>query len=278
MSAAPQAHLIAGERLHLHQGPIDLIIGVGGPGREAAFARATRRFEGLLAGLAAELPLLRSPLPLESLPRDPVGRAMVAACAPHAALWVTPMAAVAGAVADAVLAAMALGPEVRKGYVNNGGDIALHLGPGGAMRALSPGGALLIGAADPARGLATSGWRGRSHSLGIADAVTVAAPSAAAADVAATLIANAVDLPGHPAITRRPASDLSPESDLGVRPVTVAVGPLSEAEEARALERGAALARSFVARGLICQAQLLLGRQSRHLGPEETLEKDRLHA
>ena len=53
------------------------------------------------------------------------------------------------------------------------------------------------------RGIATSGWRGRSFSLGIADAVTVLAATAAEADAAATVIANAVDLPGHPAIDTR---------------------------------------------------------------------------
>ena len=34
----------------------------------------------------------------------------------------------------------------------------------------------------------------------------------------------AVDIPGHPAITRRPACELSPDSDLGARPVTTGVG------------------------------------------------------
>ena len=53
------------------------------------------------------------------------------------------------------------------------------------------------------RGVATSGWRGRSFSLGIADAVTVLARTGAAADAAATIIANAVDLPGHPAVDAR---------------------------------------------------------------------------
>ena len=42
---------------------------------------------------------------------------------------------------------------------------------------------------SPVRGVATSGWRGRSHSLGIADSVTVLAATAAMADAAATVIA-----------------------------------------------------------------------------------------
>ena len=60
--------------------------------------------------------------------------------------------------------------------------------------------------------------------------VTVLADTAACADVAATLIANAVDLPGHGAITRAPARTLFPDSDLGAIPVTTDVGALSAAE------------------------------------------------
>ncbi len=37
------------------------------------------------------------------------------------------MAAVAGAVADHILAAMIAGRRLAKAYVNDGGDIALHL-------------------------------------------------------------------------------------------------------------------------------------------------------
>ena len=85
----------------------------------------------------------------------------------------------------------------------------------------------MIEADDPARGIATSGRHGRSFSLGIADAVTVLARTAAQADAAATIIANAVDLPGHPAILRCPAHDLQPDSDLGARLVTRDVGDLS---------------------------------------------------
>ena len=73
-------------------------------------------------------------------------------------------------------------------------------------------------------GVATSGRHGRSFSLGIADAVTVLARTASQADAAATIIANAVDLPGHPAVRRMPANELQPDSDLGARPVTRDVG------------------------------------------------------
>jgi ApbE superfamily uncharacterized protein (UPF0280 family) len=126
-------------------------------------------------------------------------------------------------------------------------------------------GSLFVSADQAVRGIATSGWRGRSFSLGIADAVTVLADTAAMADAAATIIANAVDLPGHAAIERRPARDLAPDNDLGDRPVTVAVGALSEAEKARALERGCRAAERDLERRLIRAAALHLGGLTRQV-------------
>ena len=139
---------------------------------------------------------------------------MMAAVAPYCErTFITPMAAVAGAVAEEILNAMTAAAELSRAYVNNGGDIALHLAPGEhfvAGMVERPDRPSLFGTAtldwaQPVRGIATSGWRGRSFSLGIADAVTVLADRAAMADAAATIIANAVDLPGHPAIVRVPA-------------------------------------------------------------------------
>jgi ApbE superfamily uncharacterized protein (UPF0280 family) len=204
---------------------------------------------------------------------------MAAACRPHLAQFVTPMAAVAGAVADHVLAAMTAAADLTRAYVNDGGDIALHLMPGERLacgmvaRLHDPrlDGRAVIAAEMPIRGIATSGRAtlgegGRSFSLGIADAVTVFARSAAAADVAATLIANAVDLPGHPAVRRRPAREIDPESDLGERPVTVAVGALTPAEIAAALARGRAEAEAMRAAGLIEAAALFLRGEAEVVG------------
>jgi ApbE superfamily uncharacterized protein (UPF0280 family) len=176
------------------------------------------------------------------------------------------MAAVAGSVADEILGAMCAAARLDRAYVNNGGDIALHLGLGeefkiglmdrpdadGVLRMLS------IDADDPVRGVATSGRHGRSFSFGIADAVTVLARTASQADAAATVIANAVDLPSHPAITRVPASELQPDSDLGTRLVTREVGVLSDSDIARALASGAAEARHLLEAGLIEAAVLRL--------------------
>ncbi|MEM6887101.1 MAG: UPF0280 family protein [Pseudomonadota bacterium] len=264
MTAAPQHALLPDGRLHLHHGPIDLIIGLDAEDRTALFRAACARFDTLLHGLTAELTHLRRPLRNTTF-TGPVAQRMARAVSAHAGFFVTPMAAVAGAVADEILAAMLAEHSPDKAYVNNGGDIAFHLAGNKTFNALCPAGDISLTALDPGRGIATSGWDGRSHSLGIADAVTVLAPTAAAADVAATLIANAVDLPEHPAVSRSAANVLSPDSDLGTRMVTTHVGPLCAADVKRALSCGAVVARDMIEKGNILQAVLCLQGQTQVL-------------
>lgn len=259
-----------GRRLHLNDGPIDLVIEAWGEPAAiaAAYRAATARAEKILDELCAELPLLRRrATPADAAARSPVARRMQRAVAPYCdAVFITPMAAVAGAVAEEVLGAMCAAASLARAYVNDGGDIALHLAPGERLtaglvdRPDRPGlfARAVIAAEDAVRGIATSGWRGRSHSLGIADAVTVLADTAAAADAAATVIANAVDLPAHPGITRVPCASIDPDSDLGDLPVTRTVAPLTDAEKTTALGHGATCARRLLARGLIRAAALHL--------------------
>lgn len=265
------ARLLAdGRRLHLNDGPIDLIIEAwGSPASvRAAYRAATARAATILDELCAELSLLRAPATPDSpRARAATARRMQAAVTPHAArAFITPMAAVAGAVAEEVLAAMRDAADLARAYVNNGGDIALHLAPGEHLalglvdRPDRPSlfARAVIDAAEPVRGIASSGWRGRSHSLGIADAVTVLADTAAAADAAATMIANAVDLPGHQAITRVACNEIDPDSDLEDRLVTRDVGVLARDEVEAALANGATVALGLVATGLARAAALHL--------------------
>ncbi|MHA1600399.1 MAG: UPF0280 family protein [Alphaproteobacteria bacterium] len=276
-----------GRRLYLSHGPIDLVIEAFGEKTEVhqAYAQAFAVFPSILPGLAEELSLLRRPIDeIDQAPRSPVARRMVAACRSHAPAFVTPMAAVAGAVAEYVLEHMIAGRHLSRAYVNNGGDIAVHLGKGQSFACgLVPDlhlpslcGQVSLSAERPARGIATSGRAcsgqgGRSFSLGIADAVTVVAITAAAADVAATLIANAVDLPVHPSIVRVPARDLDPDSDLRMRPVTVDLGPLSPDDVCRALRRGEREAARLRAGGLIDSAALVLRHRYAVIGQPITL-------
>lgn len=280
MDRGPQiAMLPDGKRLHLQYGPTDLIVEAGGEEGEvaAAYRQAIARFRTILPELVQELPRLRKPVGDDLRAgsfHGSTARRMVAAAWSHRDVFVTPMAGVAGAIADEVLAALVAGRRLDRAYVNNGGDIALHLEVGadftvglvGHQNTPQPVGRFTVAGAMPVRGVATSGRHGRSFSLGIADAVTVLAHGAAAADVAATLIANRVDV-GHPAIERRPAQTLDPDSDLGAMPVTVAVGQLDRESRNAALESGLALAEEMRTGGLIYGAVLALDNTYRVAGP-----------
>ncbi len=269
------------DRLHLQHGPIDVVLRAWGDPRHVAAAEcaAAARFATILDELVAELPALREAVKDTTAFRGPAARRMLAGCLPFArwGVFVTAMAAVAGAVADELMAAMrAAAPGITRAYVNDGGDIAVFVAPG---EALTLGMVAEIGTASPEfdgtltithdlciGGVATSGRHGRSFSLGIADAVTVLARDAATADAAATLIANAVDVES-PAVRRTPACDLDPDSDLGDRPVTTAVGPLTPREIAAALDAGLARAEAWTRAGFIRGAALRLAGQVRVAGP-----------
>jgi uncharacterized protein len=290
MNRRPQIALLAdGKRLHLQDGPIDLI--VEADGREAdvraAYEAAARRFTGLLDELCAELTELRKAAdPTRTPLKGVVARRMHAAVAPFAAdCFITPMAAVAGSVAEEILGAMLAAAPLDRAYVNNGGDIALHLtgheqftvglmdrpDAQAVMRTMT------VDADDPVRGIATSGRHGRSFSLGIADAVTVLAKTASQADAAATIIANAVDLPDHPAIVRVPANELQVDSDLGDRLVTRDVSALTEQEIEAALEAGRCRAQHLLAAGLIEGAALRLLGETVVVGARGTVTSHPLH-
>lgn len=283
----PVAALLADGRLHLQHGPIDLVIGAAGGAGEVrrAYEQVAAAFDGVLEGLVAELPMLRAPVGgCRPLARDPIARRMIAAVWPHRRVFITPMAAVAGAVADEMLRAMVANRDLERAYVNDGGDIAVHLSPGQAMRVGVAGsdadgepdpmldGFATINFAAPVRGIATSGRGGRSLSLGIADSVTVLARTGAEADAAATVVGNAVNV-DSPAVRRLPASQVKDDSDLGEIPVTVEVGPLSDAEIARALDRGAAEAERLLAAGLIHGALLRLRGRQRVIGGARPLSR-----
>ena len=269
MTGGPVAALSRdGLMLHVQHGPTDLIITADGTSgaRERAFVRARVALNGVIEELVGELSQLRRPSMNHIEVRGQVARRMVVATQQFAGSFVTPMAAVAGAIADHVLETT-WADDLKRLTVNNGGDIAFGLALGASIRvgvvtSLADeivNGSILIDARSPVRGVATSGWRGRSFSLGIADAVTVLARDAATADAAATVLASAVDLPGHPGITRVQASQLDESSDLGSRLVTRDVGRLSSRERQAALKPGVSLAESLLRRGVIEGAHLVIG-------------------
>jgi ApbE superfamily uncharacterized protein (UPF0280 family) len=287
-------------RWHWQHGPIDLILSVAGEPTavQAAYEACWARFVGVLPELVGELKLLRQPVPRAGALADcalkgAVARRMWGACHPHRARYITPMAAVAGSVADELIAAFAR-KGIARAFINNGGDIALYLTEGQQYRVgvfadlANYSGAkrmgdqpldanLTLDAAAPVRGIATSGWRGRSFSLGIADSVTVLGANAATADAAATVIANAVNL-DHAGIVRRPASSLKDDSDLGEMLVTVDVPPLPQPLVDFALARGVEAAQRLRQNGLIEGAALFLQGRARVAGIHGSCALPVLHA
>lgn len=274
---SPQVSLLPdGRRLHLQHGPIDLVIEAFGDRQEicAAYRQARDRLGTLLSELVEELNVLRQPLcdPRPDV-KGPTAIRMLDAAWPHRDTFVTPMAAVAGSVADEVMTALADRRELDKAYINNSGDISVYLTPGNTLK-LGIVGQLFQPAIDgtaelsfdrAVRGVATSGWQGRSWSFGIADAVTVLAETAAAADVAATLIANAVNA-DHPAVERVAASEMDDQTDLGNRLVTVNVGDLDAGTVEAALAEGMTAAQRMRDAGLISAAVLVLKNEIRAIG------------
>lgn len=279
-----QRQPLPAKRWHFQHGPIDIVIGAEGEDAAVADAHeaAWKRFEPVLDELVAELPTLRRPVRGPCPLRGVIAQRMWWACRPYHSGFITPMAAVAGSVAQELVACYER-PGVTRAWVNNGGDIALHLARGASLRiglladlsadlgadpGRNPGrdGARVTGLQIdasfsvhhdlPVRGIATSGWRGRSFSLGIADSVTVLAATAADADAAATVIANAVDV-ADPRIERCRASELKDDCDLGDLPVTVNVPPLDGQPVRQALRAGWRRANELRAAGHIVSALLV---------------------
>ncbi|MDP1741406.1 UPF0280 family protein [Polaromonas sp.] len=269
---------LADGRWHFQHGPMDIVLGASGSPAVVARAHedAWTRFSVILDELVQELALLRRPVQGPCPLRGPIARRMWQACQPYQSAFITPMAAVAGSVAQELIASYDH-EGLTRAWINNGGDIALHLAPGESARiglyadiarldghelrgGIRTDGQFKVSSWLPVRGVATSGWRGRSFSMGIADSVTVLARTASEADAAATVIANAVDVPDA-RILRRPACELKDDSDLGSLPVTVDVPALDAAQVRRALQAGLLRAQALRAAGLIWSAVLVCQNQ-----------------
>ena len=264
----PVSHALPDGRWHFQHGPIDIIAYAQGGLEEVRLAHqaAWERFSTVLPELVTELPALRQPIGQACRLRGEIAQLMWNACHACTTEFITPMAAVAGSVAQTLIACYDR-PGIGRAWVNNGGDIALHLVAGQQVRVglfadlarlddamlatgVSTDGVMEIDATMGVAGVATSGWRGRSFSLGIADSVTVLAATAAVADAAATVIANAVNVADR-RIVRRPASEVKDDSDLADILVTVDVPLLSEEQICHALHQGLEKAHALIRNRLI---------------------------
>ena len=248
-------------RLFLNHGPIDIVLEAFGKDKPLAYEKAKKYFSTLLNELVLDMDLLKKEVVPHRNFNNKISQSMQNATEKFYPDFITPMAAVAGSVADNILNVLVKDTKLEKAYVNNGGDVSFYLTENQTVKsslASIPNIIAEIDYKDKSRGIATSGWRGRSFSLGIADSVTVLADNAAMADAAATIIANSVNIKNHPSIIKKPAEEIYEDSDLKNLMVTVEVGDLKQSEIEDALKNGNEVGKKYLENGLINSALIEL--------------------
>ena len=198
------------------------------------------------------------------LPENALAQRMIQSVKAIGADDLTPMAAVAGTIADAV-ADWLFGRGATKIIVANGGDIAIRLAAGqtatvGIRPQIDRLDISHMAHLDNRRsswGVTTSGLGGRSFTRGIASAVTVIASNASLADAAATSIANACFVEDD-SIIQIPAEQIDPNTDLKGVNVTVDVGFLKWDKRIQAVKTALSTADTLCRQGLIAGALIAL--------------------
>jgi ApbE superfamily uncharacterized protein (UPF0280 family) len=248
-------------RLFLRHGPINIVLEAIGIDKDLAYQNVKGYFETLLEQLVLDMELLKEEVVFNRKFNNKISQSMQDATERYSPAFITPMAAVAGSIADNILRVLINNTNLEKAYVNNGGDVSFYLNKNQIMKtslAAIPNMIAEIKYKDKSRGIATSGWRGKSFSRGIADSVTVLADNAAMADAAATMIGNAVDIYNHPKIKKQPANEMYEDSDLKNLLITVEVGLLTKVEIKEALKNGYQTALQYIDKDLINTALIQL--------------------
>jgi ApbE superfamily uncharacterized protein (UPF0280 family) len=257
------ATVLPGGSVLAESGPMRLVISasIGNVVQTKTALRAAEESYGFLECVARHRKFLgRQFLETREQIRDPLALKMISSVLAIGDEDLTPMAAVAGTIADEV-ADFLFERGMTKVVVDNGGDVAIRadredpvtvgIRPDVNDRAVS----YVIGL-DPdlrSHGVATSGLGGRSLTRGIASAATVVARTASLADAAATAVANASFLEDEQ-VLRRPAEEIDPYTDIAGLDITVKVGPLSEEMKSRAVSQSIRRAEDLVQRGVILGA------------------------
>ena len=257
------ATVIPGGSVLAESGPMRLVISasIGKVVQTKTALRAAEESYGFLERVARHRKFLgRQFLETREQIRDPLALKMINSVLTIGDEDLTPMAAVAGTIADEV-ADFLFELGMTKVVVDNGGDVAIRadredpvtvgIRPDVNDRAVS----YVIGL-DPdlrSHGVATSGLGGRSLTRGIASAATVVARTASLADAAATAVANASFLEDEQ-VLRRPAEEIDPYTDIAGLDITVKVGPLSEEMKSRAVSQSIRRAEDLVQQGVILGA------------------------
>jgi len=202
---------------------------------------------------------------ISSQMEEPLALEMVSSALAVGDADLTPMAAVAGTIADAVADYLA-DRGMTKAIVNNGGDIAIRLrGENSAtvgiredVQANDFSHVIRLGPERSAWGVATSGLGGRSLTRGIASAATVIAHKASVSDAAATAVANA-SFVEDPQVIQEYAEQIDPATDIPGILVTCEAGPLRHETTSLAVQRALERANALMERGVITGAFVCVG-------------------
>jgi len=249
--------------MYLEIGPASLVVIGEKDGRPYDFDRV--RVENMIRVIMEEirncLPILKQKANRIKKSRflPDVAKKMVMAAQLIDGATLTPMSAVAGAVADSVIDHFR-NEGLDFMSVNNGGDISIlnssrrlvRVGIGD-IKQNKPISRVLSVEGLNEFGMATSGFGGRSFTLGLADSVTVVAENGATADAAATHICNCTSV-ATDRVVRRKASEIDPLTDIGDEYVTVSIGQLNDKLIATALDNGLTIAANMKKQQMIYDA------------------------
>ena len=263
------------EKLYLEYGPTNLVVEAFHKDKQKIYNYIIENIDQMLIELSSELKKLREKTKANSKFKSQIAKTMNNSTKIFLPTFITPLASVAGAISETLLDKILSKFYLEKIYINNGGDAAIFLKKNQTLKFLiASTNSLLITLQgdDSEYGIATSGWKGRSFSLGIADSVTTIAKSSAIADAAATIIANDINIPNHKNIKKQEANKIDEHSDLKKKLVTTSVGELSQIDIKKALKKGAITAKKLIEKKIILTALLNLKENYVYIGKKFKVE------
>ena len=246
--------LIEDGKLYIENGPTNIIAEAFSLDKKEIYNLICEYSSKYLKDLSLEIDNLKRPTSENKKFKSEIANRMFNSTKLFLPDFITPMASVAGAISESILLKVLEKYSVNKIYINNGGDISLYVSESEKFNFSIGGETSYIfeyANLNGIGGIATSGWKGRSFSSGIADSVTVIAEKASIADAAATIICNKIDLKNSNKIIKKKANDFYENTDLDDRLITVSVENLTEQEIEKAISKGKITSEYFIAKNII---------------------------
>lgn len=246
--------LIENDKLFMENGPTNIIAEAFSSKKIEIYNFICEYSSKFLKDLSFEIETLKKPTSKKNIFVSEIANTMFESTQLFLPNFITPMASVAGSISELLLLKVVEKFDVNKMYINNGGDISLYINKNEKFN-FSIGGetSFVVEYADinGFGGIATSGWKGRSFSMGIADSVTVIAEKASIADAAATIIGNHIDLKNSNKVKKTVANNLYENTDLNDKLITVSVENLTKNEIRRAISKGKNISEYYISKNLI---------------------------